>query len=66
MRKLAIASLLVAGVALSGSVLAQDAAPQADAGSKSTTDQAAAPAKKATKHHKASHKAAAPASGAGK
>lgn len=64
MRKLAIASLLVAGVALSGSVLAQDAAPQADAGSKSTTDQAAAPAKKGgAKHHKA-HKAAAPAAGA--
>jgi hypothetical protein len=57
MRKLAIASLLVAGVALSGSVLAQ-AAPQADAAGKSTTEQAAP--KKAAKHHKA-HKAAAKA-----
>lgn len=43
MRKLAIASLLIAGVALSGSVFAQDgaAAPQGSA----------APTKAATHHH---------------
>ncbi|HET6806648.1 MAG TPA: hypothetical protein VFH59_14540 [Frateuria sp.] len=47
MRKLVIASLLVAGVALSGAVLAQDAAPKAA----TKTAQAAAAPKKATAHH---------------
>ena len=43
MRKFAIASLLVAGVALSGAVLAQDAAPQAAP---------AKPASSSSHHHK--------------
>jgi hypothetical protein len=56
MRKLAIASLLVVGVALAGSVFAQDTAPKADAAAKPATT-AAAPAK----HHAKKHAAAAPA-----
>ncbi|MGN2252399.1 hypothetical protein ACFWZ4_03425 [Frateuria sp. GZRe12] len=52
MRKLVIASLLVAGVALSGVVLAQDAAPKAA----TKTEQAAAAPKKTMTHHHA-HKA---------
>ena len=53
MRKLAIASLLVAGVALSGVVLAQDAAPKAA----TKTEQAAAAPKKTMTHHHHAHKA---------
>ncbi|WNL45104.1 hypothetical protein RKE25_17005 [Dyella sp. BiH032] len=50
MRKLAIASLLVAGVALSGSVFAQDGAAAPQTGSAPAT-------KSATHHHaKSSHK----------
>lgn len=48
MRKFAIASLLVAGVALSGSVLAQDAAPQA---APATPSAAAQPASSSSHHH---------------
>jgi hypothetical protein len=55
MRKLAIASLLVVGVAFAGSVLAQDAAPKTDAAASPATT--AAPAK----HHKKHAAAAAPA-----
>ena len=47
MRKFAIASLLVAGVALCGSVMAQDAAPQAAPATK------AAPSAQST--HSSSH-----------
>lgn len=53
MRKLVITSLLVAGVALSGVVLAQDAAPKAA----TRTEQATAAPKKATTHHHHVHKA---------
>ena len=57
MRKFAIASLLVAGIALSGSVLAQDAAPQAAPASKSAS---AEPAAASSHHHKnKKHKAGA-------
>ncbi|WP_199100257.1 hypothetical protein [Dyella sp. ASV21] len=49
MRKFAIASLLVAGVALSGSVLAQNAAPQA---APATPSASAAPAASSSHHHK--------------
>ncbi|SEJ34640.1 hypothetical protein [Frateuria terrea] len=62
MRKLAIASLLVAGVALSGVVMAQTAAPKAQAAAPKAaatkTEQAAtmAPKKTMTHHHHA-HKA---------
>jgi len=48
MRKFAIASLLVAGMALSGSLLAQAAAPQA---APATPQAAAAPAS-SSHHHK--------------
>jgi len=50
MRKFAIASLLVAGVALSGSVLAQNAAPQAAPATPSAA--AAQPAASSSHHHK--------------
>lgn len=50
MRKFAIASLLVAGVALSGSLLAQDAAPQAAPANKPASS-TPAPAS-SSKHHK--------------
>ena len=53
MRKLVIASLLVAGVALSGVVLAQGAAPKAAA---RTGQHAVAPTKATARHHHA-HKA---------
>jgi hypothetical protein len=49
MRKLAMASLLIAGVALSGSVFAQDGAAAPQTGSAPTT-------KSATHHKKSSHK----------
>ena len=55
MRKLAIASLLVVGVALSGVVLAQDAAPKAAATKSEQT--APAPKKTMTHHHHHAHKA---------
>ncbi|MFK2931028.1 hypothetical protein ISP14_09510 [Dyella agri] len=70
MRKLAIASLLVAGVALSSSVLAQEAAPQAapaaPAAQAAPAAMQAAPAAehkaashhKSSKHHKSHKKAA--------
>ena len=64
MRNLVIASLLVAGVALSGAVLAQDTAPKAAA---TQSEQAAAPATKkaagkTVKHHRHhTHKPAATA-----
>jgi hypothetical protein len=48
MRKFAIASLLIAGMALSGSILAQDAAPQAAPAAKPA---AAAPAPASSSHH---------------
>lgn len=51
MRKFAIASLLVAGMALSGSLLAQDAAPQAAPATKSAS---ATPASSSSHHHKKS------------
>jgi hypothetical protein len=51
MRKFAIASLLVAGMALSGSLLAQDAAPQAAPATKPAAA-AAAPASSSSHHHK--------------
>jgi hypothetical protein len=63
MRKLVIASLLVAGVALSGVVLAKDAAPKAA----TKTGQAAAPKKAMVHHlhhaHKAMDKTGKPAAG---
>ncbi|MEI7037753.1 hypothetical protein [Fulvimonas yonginensis] len=52
MRKLLIASLLVAGVALSGVVLAQDAAPKAA----TKTEQATSATKKTVTHHHRVHK----------
>jgi hypothetical protein len=54
MRKFAIASLLVAGVALSGSVLAQNAAPPAAPATKPAPAQPASSS--SSKHHKKSHK----------
>lgn len=61
MRKFAIASLLVAGVALSGSLLAQDAAPQAApanaaAAAKPQSSSTPAPATSSSQHHKKSKK----------
>jgi uncharacterized protein YceK len=50
MRKFAIASLLVAGVALCGSVMAQDAASQAAPATK--TASSAQPAHSSSHHHK--------------
>jgi hypothetical protein len=69
MRKLAIASLLVAGVALSGSVLAQAAAPQAamatpqaaPAAAPAAAGTAAAPKAATTTKHKTKHTKKAPA-----
>jgi hypothetical protein len=51
MRKFAIASLLLAGVALSGSVLAQDAAPQAAPATKPAASQPAS-SSSSSSHHK--------------
>jgi len=63
MRKLAIASLLVAGVALSGSVLAQDtSAAPASASTSSTTKHTHHKSSSTHKSHK-SKKSTEPASG---
>lgn len=52
MRKFAIASLLLAGVALSGSVLAQDAAPQAAPATKpAAAAQPASSSSSSSSHH---------------
>jgi len=66
MRKLVIASLLVAGVSLSGLVLAQQPAPQAAMAKSGQAAAAPATKTKAVVHHhthKAVKKAAKPASG---
>jgi len=55
MRKFAIASLLVAGMALSGSLLAQDATPQAAPAAKPASS-TPAPASSSSHHHKKKNK----------
>ncbi|WP_430388573.1 hypothetical protein [Dyella sp. 20L07] len=60
MRKFAIASLLVAGFALSGSVLAQNAAPPA---APATNPAAAQPAAASSSHHHKNKKSKTDANG---